>query len=66
MTYEEIGPRWEVALAVSEGTLQQVSFANSIAMTKCGTHVTLMADQIAQSLIAAIEKKHKGAKVKPA
>ena len=66
MIYEQIGPRWEVAFAVSEGTFQQVSFANSIATTKGGTHVAFMADQIAKSLIAAIEKKNKGAKVKPA
>ncbi|KAF8139757.1 DNA topoisomerase II [Boletus edulis] len=64
--YEQISPRWEVAFAVSEGSFQQVSFANSIATTKGGTHVALMADQIAKSLIAAIEKKNKAAKVKPA
>ncbi|KAG6373110.1 DNA topoisomerase II [Boletus reticuloceps] len=63
--YEQISPRWEVAFAVSEGSFQQVSFANSIATTKGGTHVALMADQIAKSLIAAIEKKNKAAKVKP-
>lgn len=66
MIYEQIGPRWEVAFSVSEGTFQQVSFANSIATTKGGSHVMLMADQIAKNLITAIEKKNKGAKVKPA
>lgn len=64
--YEQIGPRWEVAFAVSDGTFQQVSFANSIATTKGGTHVNHMADQIAKNLIAAIGKKNKGATVKPA
>ncbi|KAG2354466.1 ribosomal protein S5 domain 2-type protein [Suillus spraguei] len=44
----------------------QVSFANSIATTKGGTHVNHMADQIAKNLIAAIGKKNKGAIVKPA
>jgi DNA topoisomerase-2 len=66
MIYEQIGPRWEVAFAISEGAFQQVSFANSIATTKGGSHVTHMADQIAKNLITAIEKKNKGAKVKPA
>ncbi|KAF8554543.1 type II DNA topoisomerase [Imleria badia] len=66
MIYEQIGPRWEVAFSVSEGSFQQVSFANSIATTKGGSHVMLMADQIAKNLITAIEKKNKGAKVKPA
>ncbi|KAH7884005.1 DNA topoisomerase [Phlebopus sp. FC_14] len=64
--HEQIGPRWEVAFAVSEGSFQQVSFANSIATTKGGTHVMLIADQIAKNLIAAIQKKNKGATVKPA
>lgn len=34
--------------------------------TKGGTHVTLMADQMAENLITTIEKKNNGAKVKPA
>lgn len=65
MIYEQIGTRWEVAFAVSDGTFQQVSFANSIATTKGGTHVTLMADNIAKNLITHIGKKNKGAAVKP-
>jgi DNA topoisomerase-2 len=65
MIYENIGKRWEIAFAVSEGSFQQVSFANSIATTKGGTHVTLIADQIAKTLITSISKKNKGATVKP-
>ncbi|KDQ54971.1 hypothetical protein JAAARDRAFT_196340 [Jaapia argillacea MUCL 33604] len=64
--YEQISPRWEVAFAVSEGSFQQVSFANSIATIKGGTHVNYLADQIAKGLITAITKKNKGAAVKPA
>ncbi|KAI6153143.1 DNA topoisomerase II [Pisolithus tinctorius] len=66
LIHEQIGDRWEVAFAVSDGTFQQVSFANSIATTKGGTHVNFMADQIAKNLITAITKKNKGATVKPA
>ncbi|KAH7911821.1 DNA topoisomerase [Hygrophoropsis aurantiaca] len=66
MIYEQIGSRWEVAFAVSEGSFQQVSFANSIATIKGGTHVALLSDQLAKNLIAAITKKNKGATVKPA
>lgn len=62
--YEQVEPRWEVAFAVSEGSFQHVSFANSIATTKGGTHVNLMADQIAKNLIVAIGKKNKAATVK--
>jgi len=62
--YEQIHPRWEVAFAVSDGTFQHVSFANSIATTKGGTHVNYIADQIAKNLIAGITKKNKAATVK--
>ncbi|TFY75740.1 hypothetical protein EWM64_g8272 [Hericium alpestre] len=64
--YERINDRWEVGFAVSDGTFQHVSFANSISTIKGGTHVTIIADQIAKHLIAAITKKNKGAALKPA
>ncbi|KAL4065795.1 DNA topoisomerase, partial [Scleroderma yunnanense] len=64
--HEQVNSRWEIAFAVSDGTFQQVSFANSIATIKGGTHVNLIADQIAKNLITAITKKNKGATVKPA
>ncbi|KAM5542176.1 hypothetical protein V8D89_004049 [Ganoderma adspersum] len=60
------GGRWEVAFAVSEGSFQQVSFANSISTSKGGTHVAYIADQIAKYLITSISKKNKAATVKPA
>ncbi|THU89449.1 type II DNA topoisomerase [Dendrothele bispora CBS 962.96] len=62
--YEQISPRWEVGFAASEGTFMHVSFANSISTSKGGTHVNLIADQIAKGLIAAIGKKNKAATVK--
>jgi DNA topoisomerase-2 len=65
--YEQINPRWEVAFALSDGgTFQQISFANSICTTKGGTHVNMMADQITKHVLEAINKKNKGAAVKPA
>ncbi|CAA7271414.1 unnamed protein product [Cyclocybe aegerita] len=64
--HEIISPRWEVAFAVSDGTPQQVSFANSISTIKGGTHVTYIADQISKTLVTAIQKKNKAAAVKPA
>lgn len=64
--YETVGDRWEVAFAVSDGNFQHVAFANSIATTKGGTHVTYIADQVAKSLSAYIQKRNKGAQVKPA
>jgi len=65
LIYEQISGRWEVAFAVSEGTFQFVSFANSISTTKGGTHVAYLPDQIAKNLVAAISK-NKAATVKPA
>jgi DNA topoisomerase-2 len=63
--HERINDRWEVAFTISEsGTFQQVSFANSIATTKGGTHVAVVADQIAKSLLAGVQKKNKAATVK--
>ncbi|KAF8588504.1 type II DNA topoisomerase [Ramaria rubella] len=66
VVYEQVNGRWEVAFAVSDGTPQQISFANSISTTKGGTHVSIIQDQIAKSLITGITKKNKGATVKPA
>ncbi|KAJ6573911.1 DNA topoisomerase II [Mycena vulgaris] len=66
LIYERINNRWEIGFAVSDGSFQQVSFANSIATTKGGTHVGLIADQISKNLLAAIGKKNKGATVKAA
>lgn len=49
--------RWEIGFAVSDGSFQQVSFANSIATTSGGTHVNYIADQIVTYLIEVIKKK---------
>lgn len=66
LIHEIINDRWEVGFALSDtGNFQQVSFTNSIATIKGGTHVNTMADQIIKALLAQIEKKNKAAKVKP-
>ncbi|CAG8364500.1 unnamed protein product [Penicillium salamii] len=60
-------PRWEVGFAVSDGSFQQVSFANSIATTSGGTHVNYIADQICNRLADQVKKKNKsGATLKAA
>lgn len=63
--YEKFGERWEVAFAISEGQFQQVSFCNSIATTKGGTHVAYIADQIVSGIVDLVKKKNKAAPVKP-
>lgn len=50
VVYEAAGKRWEVAFAVSDGEFKQVSFTNSIATTKGGTHVDMIATQLANKL----------------
>lgn len=64
LVYEQISPRWEVAFAVSEGSFQHVSFANSVSTTKGGNHVNVIADQISKFLLQTVAKKNKGATVK--
>ncbi|KAL7421894.1 DNA topoisomerase 2 [Cryptotrichosporon argae] len=63
--YEQVNKRWEVAFALSDGQQQQVSFTNSIATTKGGTHVDMIATQLANKLLDQIKKKNKAAPVKP-
>jgi len=58
--YEKIGERWEVGVGVSDGSFQQISFVNAICTSKGGQHVTYIADQVAKSIVAAVNKKNKG------
>ena len=75
LIHEVVNERWEVAFALSDGQLQQVSFANSIATTKGGTHVDMISTQLANKLYAPVDsalilsleqikKKNKAAPVK--
>uniref|UniRef100_A0A914GY21 DNA topoisomerase 2 n=1 Tax=Globodera rostochiensis TaxID=31243 RepID=A0A914GY21_GLORO len=58
VVYETVNNRWEVALCISDiGNFKQVSFVNSISTPKGGTHVDLVAGQIAQSLVEVVKKK---------
>ena len=50
LIFETVNKRWEIAFALSDGQMQQVSFVNSIATTKGGTHVETIATQLANKL----------------
>ncbi len=52
--HEKVGDRWEVAVSVTDGHFQQVSFVNGISTTKGGTHVKYISDQITENLLAHI------------
>ena len=62
--FERINDRWEVGVSVSDGTFQQISFVNSIATIKGGTHVNYITDQITTRLMGVVKKKNKGQEVK--
>ena len=57
--FEKVGDRWEVAVAASEDGFAQVSFVNSIATSKGGTHVNHVADQVVDRVLEHLKKKHK-------
>ncbi|KLT45438.1 DNA topoisomerase II [Cutaneotrichosporon oleaginosum] len=65
IVYEAAGKRWEVAFAVSDGEFKQVSFCNAISTIKGGTHVDMIATQLANKLLAVIKKKSKNTTIKP-
>eukprot|EP00096_Caligus_rogercresseyi_P005023 TRINITY_DN1980_c0_g1_i2.p1 TRINITY_DN1980_c0_g1~~TRINITY_DN1980_c0_g1_i2.p1 ORF type:complete len:1518 (+),score=657.25 TRINITY_DN1980_c0_g1_i2:186-4739(+) len=58
--FEVAGPRWEVAVAVSESGFKQMSFVNSIATTKGGRHVDHVTDLVTKALGETLKKKNKG------
>jgi len=58
--YEEQGPRWEYAVALSPThEFIQISFVNGIHTAKGGKHVEYILNQITRKLAALIEKKRK-------
>lgn len=58
--YENVNPRWEVAVTMSDRGFQQVSFVNSIATTKGGRHVDHVTDSVVKQLVEVLKKKNKG------
>eukprot|EP00045_Choanoeca_perplexa_P019255 m.293934 g.293934 ORF g.293934 m.293934 type:complete len:1458 (-) comp35100_c0_seq1:57-4430(-) len=64
LVHEKVNDRWEVAFTISENGFQQISFVNSIATTKGGTHVKHVEEQITEHLMKAVKKKNKHAPVK--
>lgn len=61
---EKVNDRWEVCVSISEGQFQQVSFVNSIATIKGGTHVDYVTSQITSYIVGIVNKKNKNANVK--
>lgn len=60
-----VNERWEVSVRVSNIGQQQVSFVNSVATTRGGSHVKYITDQVVAEIVKAAKKK-KATDVKPA
>jgi len=62
--YKKIG-RWEILVAKSDGDgFQQMSFVNSIATPKGGTHLQYIVDQLCDAIIAKGKRACKGTEIK--
>ena len=59
LVYCKAGERWEIAVGVSDGHLQQVSFVNSICTSKGGKHVDYIAGKLTDYLAPLVKKKTK-------
>ncbi|RDX60756.1 DNA topoisomerase 2, partial [Mucuna pruriens] len=62
--HTKVGERWEICVSLSDGQFQQVSFVNSIATIKGGTHVDYITSQITSFVMNKVNKKKKDANVK--
>eukprot|EP00746_Dinoflagellata_sp_MGD_P162675 gnl/MRDRNA2_/MRDRNA2_90336_c0_seq1.p1 gnl/MRDRNA2_/MRDRNA2_90336_c0~~gnl/MRDRNA2_/MRDRNA2_90336_c0_seq1.p1 ORF type:complete len:1412 (-),score=403.96 gnl/MRDRNA2_/MRDRNA2_90336_c0_seq1:195-4430(-) len=63
---EKCNDRWEVAVSMTEGQFQQVSFVNSICTIKGGTHVQHIGDQIVEQILKVVKAKNRGGiEIKP-
>ncbi|OHT08318.1 putative DNA topoisomerase 2 [Tritrichomonas foetus] len=51
----EVNDRWKIGIAASDGQFGQVSFVNSVATTRGGTHVDYVANQITKYICKELE-----------
>ncbi|XQJ28471.1 DNA topoisomerase ii [Leishmania guyanensis] len=58
-SYSRANDRWELCVRVSNIGPQQVSFVNSIATTRGGTHVKYIMDQIVTKVVEQAKRKKK-------
>ncbi|KAL7169724.1 hypothetical protein ACSBR2_034706 [Camellia fascicularis] len=61
---EKVNDRWEICVSLTEGQFQQVSFVNSIATIKVGTHVDYVTNQITNYVMSIVNKNNKNANLK--
>jgi len=58
--YEQCSDRWEVAVSLTDGAFQQVSFVNSICTIKGGTHVLHVSEQLIKTILKVVRGKNRG------
>jgi DNA topoisomerase-2 len=58
--YEKVSDRWEIAATLTDSAFQQVSFVNSIATVKGGTHVVHVTDQMVEAILKVVKGKNRG------
>jgi DNA topoisomerase-2 len=59
LLHQKFGKRWEVAVSLSDGQFSQVSFVNSIATIRGGTHVNHVTDQLTRHLASYVNRTKK-------
>lgn len=59
LLHQKFGDRWEVAVSLSDGQFSQVSFVNSIATIRGGTHVNHVTDQLTKHLTSYVNRTRK-------
>lgn len=57
--FDTFGGRWQVAVAASDGAFRQISFVNSIATTRGGTHVAHVTDQVVAWFVDRLHRTQK-------
>ncbi len=57
--FEQVNDRWEVCIAPSTEGFKQVSFVNSIATTRGGSHVNYITNYVVKKLVDLVKQKKK-------
>lgn len=61
----DVNDRWKIGVAASYDGFQQVSFVNSVATTRGGTHVDYVANQITKYVCSKLDKTKNDTGIKP-
>jgi DNA topoisomerase-2 len=65
LIHQIMSDRWELAVSISDGHADQVSYVNSISTSRGGTHYSYILDQLTKAIVEHISKKFKTLNVKP-